>query len=201
MKCDYAWILAPISEKLLESWGEAMDVDSSMAPESDHDPAVQNHTSSHAPAAMEREQLGEQPSSGSGSPESPVQQQQQQAAAQVPQSPVVGPRLAPTYTVVNAICEKEEDGPGPRCGHTLTAVAAVGEEGTPGYIGPRLILFGGATALEGNSAAAGTPSSAGNAGIRMCFIYQLSYCIFLRSSKVTERFWIIKNLSSVTFKY
>ncbi|KHN17986.1 Serine/threonine-protein phosphatase BSL2 [Glycine soja] len=59
------------------------------------------------------------------------------------------------------------DGPGPRCGHTLTAVAAVGEEGTPGYIGPRLILFGGATALEGNSAASGTPSSAGNAGIRL----------------------------------
>ncbi|KAJ9536994.1 hypothetical protein OSB04_029727 [Centaurea solstitialis] len=52
-----------------------------------------------------------------------------------------------------------------RCGHTLTAVAAVGEEGTPSYIGPRLILFGGATALEGNSANAGTPTSAGGAGI------------------------------------
>ncbi|XP_022153006.1 serine/threonine-protein phosphatase BSL3-like [Momordica charantia] len=60
-----------------------------------------------------------------------------------------------------------EDGPGPRCGHTLTAVGSVGEEGTPGYIGPRLILFGGATALEGNSAASGTPSSAGSAGIRL----------------------------------
>ncbi|KAL7226287.1 hypothetical protein ACSBR1_021409 [Camellia fascicularis] len=43
----------------------------------------------------------------------------------------------------------------------------VGEEGTRGYIGPRLILFGGATALEGNSAAPGTPSSAGSAGIRL----------------------------------
>ncbi|BBH05341.1 hypothetical protein Prudu_016702 [Prunus dulcis] len=32
---------------------------------------------------------------------------------------------------------------------------------------PRLILFGGATALEGNSAASGTPSSAGSAGIRL----------------------------------
>ncbi|XP_028756764.1 serine/threonine-protein phosphatase BSL3 [Neltuma alba] len=146
-----------------------MDVDSSMAPESDHDRAVQNHTASQPPAAMDREQRGEQPSSGDESQaQSPVQQQQQQqAAAQPQQSPVVGPRLAPTYTVVNAILEKEEDGPGPRCGHTLTAVAAVGEEGTPGYIGPRLILFGGATALEGNSAAAGTPSSAGNAGIRL----------------------------------
>ncbi|KAF5767877.1 putative protein-serine/threonine phosphatase [Helianthus annuus] len=79
---------------------------------------------------------------------------------------VGGPRLAPTYSVVNAILEKKEDGPGPRCGHTLTAVAAVGEEGTPGYIGPRLILFGGATALEGNSANAGTQTSAGG-GIRL----------------------------------
>lgn len=160
-----------------------MDADSSMSQESDHDPAVQNHTGASAPAAMEREQ----PSSGGGSPaQSQVQQQQQQppAAAQVQQSPVVGPRLAPTYTVVNAILEKEEDGPGPRCGHTLTAVAAVGEEGTPGYIGPRLILFGGATALEGNSASAGTPSSAGNAGIRMYFIYQLCYCIILRRCNI-----------------
>lgn len=88
-------------------------------------------------------------------------------------SSVGGPRLAPNYTVVNAILEKKEDGPGPRCGHTLTAVAAVGEEGTPSYIGPRLILFGGATALEGNSANAGTPTSAGGAGIRM---YLAPFC-------------------------
>ena len=142
-----------------------MDVDSSMVSETDHDPAVQNHTTAQSTAAIEREQLGEEPSSGGGSlGQSPVQQQQ--VAAQVQQTPVVGPRLAPNYSVVNAIIEKKEDGPGPRCGHTLTAVAAVGEEGTPGYIGPRLILFGGATALEGNSAASGTPSSAGNAGIR-----------------------------------
>lgn len=79
----------------------------------------------------------------------------------------VGPRHAPNYSVVNAICEKKEDGPGPRCGHTLTSVAAVGEEGSANYMGPRLILFGGATALEGNSANAGTPTSAGGAGIRM----------------------------------
>ncbi|CAJ1979090.1 unnamed protein product [Sphenostylis stenocarpa] len=147
-----------------------MDVDSSMVPETDHDPVVQNHA--------ERDQLGESQtptppplSTGGGSPaQSPSQQQQPATAAQVQHSPVVGPRLAPTYSVVNAILEKKEDGPGPRCGHTLTAVAAVGEEGTSGYIGPRLILFGGATALEGNSAASGTPSSAGNAGIRMYFI-------------------------------
>ncbi|KAH9610816.1 hypothetical protein KSS87_006788, partial [Heliosperma pusillum] len=84
-----------------------------------------------------------------------------------PPQHVVGPRCAPPYTVVNAAMEKKEDGPGPRCGHTLTAVPAVGEEGSGGYIGPRLILFGGATALEGNSAASGTPSSAGSAGIRL----------------------------------
>ncbi|KAH1142412.1 hypothetical protein AAZX31_12G090800 [Glycine max] len=141
-----------------------MDVDSSMVPEPDHDPPVQNHA--------ERDQLGESPSpppsEGGGSPAQPHQQPLPPTAAQVQQpNPLVGPRLAPTYSVVNAILEKKEDGPGPRCGHTLTAVAAVGEEGTPGYIGPRLILFGGATALEGNSAVSGTPSSAGNAGIRL----------------------------------
>jgi len=149
-----------------------MDVDSSMVPEADHDSAGQNHA--------ERDQLGESPtpsppsiSTGGGSPaQSPSQQQPSSpvTAGQVQHSPVVGPRLAPTYSVVNAIMEKD-DGPGPRCGHTLTAVAAVGEEGTPGYIGPRLILFGGATELEGSSAASGTPSSVGNAGIRMSFTF------------------------------
>ena len=157
-----------------------MDVDASMVQENDHDPAAQNHGATPSPAVMEREQLGEQsPQDEGGSPaqQPPAQQQQQPsqqqgagaAAAQAQQTPVVGPRHAPTYSVVDAILEKKEDGPGPRCGHTLTAVAAVGEEGSPGYIGPRLILFGGATALEGNSAASGTPSSAGSAGIRKLF--------------------------------
>ncbi|KAK2433621.1 serine/threonine-protein phosphatase BSL3 [Trifolium repens] len=144
-----------------------MDVDSSMVAENDQDSTVQKNE--------EREKIGETtPSSLSSSiGGSPAEQQPQQqgaaaaSAAQVQHSPVVGPRLAPCYTVVDAILEKKEDGPGPRCGHTLTAVPAVGEEGTPGYIGPRLILFGGATALEGNSAASGTPTSAGNAGIRL----------------------------------
>jgi hypothetical protein len=72
---------------------------------------------------------------------------------------------------VNAVIDKKEDGPGCRCGHTLTAVPAVGEEGTQGYAGPRLILFGGATALEGNSAT--PPSSAGSAGIRMSSVPRL----------------------------
>ncbi|KAA3471695.1 serine/threonine-protein phosphatase BSL3 [Gossypium australe] len=151
-----------------------MDVDSSMVPETG-----QNHSGgSQLPAPMEREpqqqnqQLENQDSSSGpgGSLSSPAQQQAEPAASDgqgQAQTTVAGPRCAPPYSVVNAIIEKKEDGPGPRCGHTLTAVAAVGEEGTPGYIGPRLILFGGATALEGNSAASGTPSSAGSAGIRL----------------------------------
>lgn len=67
------------------------------------------------------------------------------------------PRPAPSYTPTTFSGES----PGPRCGHTLTSVAAVGEPGTPGYIGPRLILFGGATALEGG----GGPAAGGAAGI------------------------------------
>ncbi|KAL4332010.1 hypothetical protein GQ457_07G042910 [Hibiscus cannabinus] len=152
-----------------------MDVDSSMVSETDHDQTNNGDMKSSAP--MEREQQQQQNQQLEtqastpclGAP--PSAQQQSVAAAPASQgqlpAPVVGPRCAPTYSVVNAIMEKKEDGPGPRCGHTLTAVAAVGEEGTPGYIGPRLILFGGATALEGNSASSGTPSSAGSAGIRL----------------------------------
>lgn len=83
-----------------------------------------------------------------------------------------GPRAAPAFKAISAICEKRDDGPGPRCGHTLTAVAAVGEEGTAGYVGPRLILFGGATALEGNSGAAGPQTASSGAGIRM-------FCVFI----------------------
>lgn len=41
--------------------------------------------------------------------------------------------------------DTDEDAPGPRCGHTLTAVAASKSNG------PRLILFGGATAIEGGA--------------------------------------------------
>lgn len=164
-----------------------MDVDSSMSPETDHDPAVNNQEST-SPAA-ETEPLEEQPAAGNGGSSPPATPAQHVATA------VVGPRCAPTYSVVNATIEKKEDGPGPRCGHTLTAVAAVGEEGTPGYIGPRLILFGGATALEGNSAAAGNPSSAGSAGIRMLlaqlhFIYHRSLASFLQ---IYGTFWNMEN--------
>ncbi|KAL5561594.1 hypothetical protein UlMin_031341 [Ulmus minor] len=53
---------------------------------------------------------------------------------------------APTYRPLESYWDSEEDAPGPRCGHTLTAVAPTKNHG------PRLILFGGATAIEGGAA-------------------------------------------------
>ncbi|KAK8489033.1 hypothetical protein V6N13_094715 [Hibiscus sabdariffa] len=148
-----------------------MDVESSIVSETGHDQNHDGASQSLAPMEREQGQLENQASplaSDGSAPSSAPQPASTPPATQgQPQTSVAGPRWAPTYSVVNAIIEKKEDGPGPRCGHTLTSVAAVGEEGTPGYIGPRLILFGGATALEGNSAASGTPSSAGSAGIRL----------------------------------
>ncbi|XWS76476.1 hypothetical protein CRYUN_Cryun01aG0179500 [Craigia yunnanensis] len=52
---------------------------------------------------------------------------------------------APTYQTLETYWDSDEDAPGPRCGHTLTAVAATKTHG------PRLILFGGATAIEGGA--------------------------------------------------
>ncbi|KAK8596055.1 hypothetical protein V6N13_000716 [Hibiscus sabdariffa] len=148
-----------------------MDVESSIVSETGHDQNHDGASQSLAPMEREQQQLENQasPPASDGSAPSSAQQPASTPPAiqEQPQTSVAGPRWAPTYSVVNAIIEKKEDGPGPRCGHTLTSVAAVGEEGTPGYIGPRLILFGGATALEGNSAASGTTSSAGSAGIRL----------------------------------
>lgn len=120
-----------------------MEIDSSMVTDKDRDPATETC---------------QDLANGTASPPLPTEEAEQ------PQPVVVGPRPAPTYSAVNAIIERKEDGPTSRCGHTLTAVAGVGEEGTPGYIGPRLILFGGATALEGNSAAPLSPAA--SAGIR-----------------------------------
>ncbi|KAL9659920.1 hypothetical protein QQ045_024730 [Rhodiola kirilowii] len=102
-----------------------------------------------------------------------------------PQSLLIDPKHAPVYRVLDTVIEKKEDGPGPRCGHTLTAV---GEEGASGHNGPRLILFGGATALEGNSAATaaaapGTPSSAGSAGIRLAGATADVHCYDIKSKK------------------
>ncbi|KAL8211395.1 hypothetical protein R6Q57_005832 [Mikania cordata] len=141
-----------------------MGVDSSMvsSPEEDGCSNDVNTNGTMPDERLESRTTGEEDTGETAQPLQPVVQGQQSSAG-----PVGGPRLAPTYTVVNTILEKTEDGPGPRCGHTLTAVAAVGEEGTSNYIGPRLILFGGATALEGNSSNAGTPTSAGGAGIRL----------------------------------
>ena len=59
-------------------------------------------------------------------------------------------KFAPTYVAIPS----EGHAPGPRCGHTLTSVAPVGEPDTPGYVGSKLILFGAATALEGGIGAA-----------------------------------------------
>uniref|UniRef100_A0A2P2MN52 protein-serine/threonine phosphatase n=1 Tax=Rhizophora mucronata TaxID=61149 RepID=A0A2P2MN52_RHIMU len=52
---------------------------------------------------------------------------------------------APTYRILETYWDTDEDAPGPRCSHTLTAVAATKSHG------PRLILFGGATAIEGGA--------------------------------------------------
>ncbi|KAK9734624.1 hypothetical protein RND81_04G152800 [Saponaria officinalis] len=155
-----------------------MEVDSSSSSmENDQDPSTtspsQNHNHSSSSASTTTASTATAAAvTAANALSSPMDREEaEQQTPRTSPSPqlaqVAGPRCAPTYSVVNAIIEKEEDGPGPRCGHTLTAVPAVGEEGSPGYIGPRLILFGGATALEGNAAAAGTPSSAGSAGIRL----------------------------------
>ncbi|XP_038981318.1 serine/threonine-protein phosphatase BSL1 homolog [Phoenix dactylifera] len=58
------------------------------------------------------------------------------------------PIPAPTYRPLDASWDTDDDAPGPRCGHSLTAVAATKSHG------PRLILFGGATAIEGGASSA-----------------------------------------------
>ncbi|KAL8502382.1 hypothetical protein ACS0TY_021503 [Phlomoides rotata] len=67
---------------------------------------------------------------------------------------------APNYRYLESYWDTDEDAPGPRCGHTLTAVAATKTHG------PHLIMFGGATAIGG--------SNGGAVGIR-----NLLYCCFL----------------------
>eukprot|EP00253_Pinus_taeda_P025879 PITA_25879 len=162
-----------------------MEVDSGIGSESDHEHTLQNQSpvtqSPHTQQEQEQDQAHTQhqyvEAQGMAVPPQPQQHQGSVAA---------GPRPAPTYRVVNAIIDKKEDGPASRCGHTLTAVAAVGDEGSPGYIGPRLILFGGATALEGNSAATGPPSSGGNAGIRLAGATADVHCYDVLANKWTR---------------
>jgi hypothetical protein len=63
------------------------------------------------------------------------------------------PRLAAvTWAGSRGSSSSSAGGPGPRCGHSLTPVIS--------DAGPRLILFGGATALEGSG------SGSGSSGIR-----------------------------------
>jgi len=78
---------------------------------------------------------------------------------------------APTYRSLETYWDTDDDAPGPRCSHTLTAVAATKTHG------PRLILFGGATAIEG-----GASSSA--PGIRLAGV---TNCI--HSYDVLTRKW------------
>ncbi|XP_024386820.1 serine/threonine-protein phosphatase BSL2 homolog [Physcomitrium patens] len=127
------------------------------------------------PAVASVEQASQQ-----AAPSAPVQQNSHPQHQQLS-----GPRPAPTYRVVNSVIEKRDDGPGPRCGHTLTAVASVNEEGSPGYIGPRLILFGGATALEGSSAAGPQAASSG-AGIRLAGATADVHCYDVQSNQWTR---------------
>ncbi|KAG6478437.1 hypothetical protein ZIOFF_061879 [Zingiber officinale] len=140
-----------------------METDSSMATDTDHDPATGTR---HDQA------------NGTALPPFPAEEAGQQRPV------VVGPKPAPTYSVVDAVIEGKDDGPTSRCGHTFTAIAAVGEEGTPGHIGPRLILFGGATALEGNSAA--PPSPAASAGIRLAGATADVHCYDVLTNKWTR---------------
>ncbi|KAL5701470.1 protein-serine/threonine phosphatase [Ranunculus cassubicifolius] len=52
---------------------------------------------------------------------------------------------APTYHSLETTWDSDDDAPGPRCSHSLTAVAPTKSHG------PRLILFGGATAISGGA--------------------------------------------------
>lgn len=153
-----------------------MEIDSNNTSDSDQGPQP---TKQHPDVTESSSSPDHSPSTPTvapiASPSSPQLQHQNQL--QQPPPPMTGPRPAPHYSIMNAIIDKKEDGPGSRCGHTLTSVAAVGEEGTSGYIGPRLILFGGATALEGSSAAS-PPSSVGSAGIRKPLLLSTNDCFF-----------------------
>ncbi len=191
------WKIVVAEFSWCEAWElKIMEPDAGMAQESEEEQQQQQQQQEQQQQAMqgqepEQEQAQAQGlQSPSSSPPPPVaavaaagvsssqaqqqhhQNQQQHHHQQLLQGggggATAGPRPAPAYRVVNTICEKREDGPGPRCGHTLTAVATVGEEGSPGYVGPRLILFGGATALEGNTGPVSPQGTPGGAGISMC---------------------------------
>ncbi|KAG1327771.1 Serine/threonine-protein phosphatase [Cocos nucifera] len=81
------------------------------------------------------------------------------------------PVPAPSYRPVEASWESAGDSPGPRCAHTLTAVPATGSHG------PRLILFGGTTAIEGS------PSGP---GIRLAGATNSVHCFDIQTRKWTR---------------
>ncbi|KAH7277181.1 hypothetical protein KP509_39G038100 [Ceratopteris richardii] len=99
---------------------------------------------------------------------------------------VLGPNPAPTYKVLVPVVENRDDGPGHRCGHTLTTIGPIGEEGSYSYVGPRLILFGGATALEGNLAQTGPQTPNGVAGIRLAGATADVHCYDIASNRWTR---------------
>ena len=81
----------------------------------------------------------------------------------------MGPKPSPDYVHIATISDTDADNPGPRCGHTLTAVLG-GDENSKDYVGPRLILFGGATSIEDGSQAVGSQTIGGGAGISNIFL-------------------------------
>ncbi|KAH7282378.1 hypothetical protein KP509_35G027800 [Ceratopteris richardii] len=97
-----------------------------------------------------------------------------------------GPRPAPSYEQLACLSDTEADRPGPRCGHTLTAVLAIGDEGSTSYVGPRLVLFGGATSIEDGSEAAGLHSIGGGAGIRLAGVTNDVHCYDILSKRWTR---------------
>ncbi|KAJ8453222.1 hypothetical protein Cgig2_008106 [Carnegiea gigantea] len=80
---------------------------------------------------------------------------------------------APMYKPLDSFWDSDDDAPGPRCAHTLTAVAPTKSHG------PRLILFGGATAIEGG-AASGAP------GIRLAGVTNSVHCYDVNTRKWTR---------------
>ncbi|CAN6558587.1 unnamed protein product [Malus baccata var. baccata] len=84
---------------------------------------------------------------------------------------------APTYRTLETFWDCDDDAPGPRCSHTLTAVAATKTHG------PRLILFGGATAIEGGAASSAP-------GIRLAGVTNSVHSYDILTRKWTRYFLI-----------
>ncbi|KAK1399301.1 Serine/threonine protein phosphatase BSL1-like protein [Heracleum sosnowskyi] len=82
-----------------------------------------------------------------------------------PKKPWISP--APTYQPFQSFWDSDNDAPGPRCAHTLTAIAPTKTHG------PRLILFGGTTAIEGG----------GGFGIRLAGVTNSVHCYDVQREK------------------